>query len=217
MSLLGERVVKDIKSRKAELPDLRNPNPQPISVEDFHKLLDSANTRWRAMLLVALNLCYYPVDVRTLPKSAINFQTGVVILDRAKTGQTTRVGVLWRRTIEALLALQEAEPNDSDYVFISQYRSPYSAHGFRNVFREIRNEAGLARVEFQHIRDGAYTAAIERGATEEHAKILAGHEIQGMSDAYIKRRPRMVADACSAIRLQYFGARPAENDDNTIQ
>ncbi len=200
-----ERVLKDIKSRKAELPDLRNPNPRPISVEDFHALFDAGDIRWRAMLLVALNLCYYPVDVRTLPKSAINFKTRVVTFDRAKTGQTTRVGVLWKRTVDALRLLQESEPHDNAYVFISQYRSPYTAHGFRNVFREIRNDAGLPHVEFQHIRDGAYTAAVEHGATEAHAKILAGHRIQGMSDAYIKRRPRMVEDACAAIEQHYFG------------
>jgi integrase len=200
-----ERVVKDIKSRRAELPDLRNPNPKPISVEDFHKLLEAADARWRTMLLTALNLCYYPIDVRTLPKSAVNLSTGVVIFDRAKTGQTTRVGILWKRTVKALKSLQKAEPHDSEYTFISQYRTLYSAHGFRNTFRQWRNESGLSHVEFQHIRDGAYTAAIEHGASEEHAKILAGHKIRGMSDAYIKRRPKMVTDACAAIEQHYFG------------
>lgn len=200
-----ERVLKDLRSRKAELPNKRNPNPQPIAVEDFHNLLGAADVRWRAMLLVSLNLCYYPVDVRTLPKSAIDLHTGVVIFDRAKTGQTTRVGLLWKRTIEALKAMQAAEPHDGEYVFNSQYNAPYSADGFRNTFRQWRNEAGLSHVEFQHIRDGAYTAAIERGASEELTKILAGHKIHGMSDAYVKRRPRMVADACSAIEQHYFG------------
>ncbi len=36
------------------------------------------------------------------------------------------------------------------------------------------------------------------------AKILAGHKISGMSDAYIKRNPKMVDDATKAIERHYF-------------
>ena len=55
------------------------------------------------------------------------------------------------------------------------------------------------------IRDGAYTAAVQKkGVQFEHARILAGHRT-GMSDHYIKRDPEMVADACRAIEERYFG------------
>ena len=55
--------------------------------------------------------------------------------------------------------------------------------------------------------DRAYSAAIEGGASETIAKILAGHKISGMSDAYIKRNAKMVSEACEAIERHYFGNR----------
>ncbi len=39
------------------------------------------------------------------------------------------------------------------------------------------------------------------------AKILVGHTISGMSDACIKRNPRMVADACEAVERYRFGGK----------
>lgn len=59
-------------------------------------------------------------------------------------------------------------------------------------------------IESAYVRDGAYSAAIQGGASETIAKILAGHKISGMNDAYIKRNPMMVADAVKAIEKHYF-------------
>ncbi len=44
-------------------------------------------------------------------------------------------------------------------------------------------------IELAHVRDGAYSAATEGGASETIAKILAGHKIGGMNDAYRFFRP----------------------------
>ena len=203
-----KRVVAEIVSAKTELPDLRNLNPNPISVDDFHALLAVADAKWTAILLTALGLRYYPIDIRTLPKAAINFATGVVIFDRAKTGQTTRVGILWERTRQALRDYMDSDPHKGASVFITQYGTPYTAQGLRTAFRFLRDKTNLDReINLAHVRDGAYSAAIEGGASETIAKILAGHKISGMSDAYIKRNPKMVADAVDAIEKHYFGKR----------
>ena len=71
----------------------------------------------------------------------------------------------------------------------------------------MRTAAGVSDgVKVSDIRDGAYTAAIEGGADATHAMLLAGHAT-GMRDAYVRRNPRMVADACAAIERSYFGDR----------
>lgn len=203
-----KRVVAEIVSAKTELPDFRNLNPNPIRVGDFHALLGVADEKWTAILLTAMNLCYYPVDIRTIPASAIDFDKGVVIFDRAKTGQTKRVGILWQRTKDALRVYLQTSGHEAESVFITQYRTPYSAEGLRTSFRFLRDKADVARgVELAQVRDGAYSAAIEGGASETIAKILAGHKISGMSDAYIKRNPKMVADTVDAIEEHYFGKR----------
>jgi hypothetical protein len=61
-------------------------------------------------------------------------------------------------------------------------------------------------VKFADVRDGAYTAAINEGAHPDHARILAGHRVAGTTDHYVKRQPRIVADACAAIEKVYFPA-----------
>ena len=203
-----KRVVAEIVSAKTDLPDLRNLNPNPISSDSFHALLNAADAKWSAILVTALNLCYYPIDIRTIPKAAINFDTNVVIFDRAKTGQTTRVGILWDRTKQALLDYMTSDPHDGASVFITQYGTPYTAQGLRTAFRFLRDKTVVDHgIELAQVRDGAYSAAIEGGASETIAKILAGHKISGMSDAYIKRNAKMVADACEAIERHYFGKR----------
>lgn len=49
----------------------------------------------------------------------------------------------------------------------------------------------------------AYTLAVEAGGDLTHAKLLAGHRV-GISDAYVKRNPSIVADACEAIERHYL-------------
>lgn len=189
---------------KVELPDSEIGDPHPIAVEHFHAALEAADTKWRAILLTSLNCCFYGVDVRTLPKKAIEFDRSVIVFDRGKKMQP-RVAVLWDRTTEALRAYLEAEPHEQDVVFITQYGGPYTGQGLRNAWRYLRAKVGLpADVELAHIRDGAYTNAIAGGADVLHAQILAGHK-SGIKDSYIKRNPRMVQDACRAIELHYFG------------
>ena len=99
-----------------------------------------------------------------------------------------------------------SDPHEGESVVITQYGTPYTAEGLRTSFRLLRGRAGVDRgIELAQVRDGAYSAAIEGGASETIAKILAGHKISGMSDAYIKRNPKMVAEACEAIEQHYFG------------
>lgn len=200
-----ERVLKEI--RKIELPDLTAADPRPISREHFEKLFAAADERWRAILLLALNCAFYPVDVRTVPKSAIDLKAGTLVFERAKT-RTARVAALWPRTVAALRAYQRAEPHDSEAVFITQYGGAYTEKGLNTTYRLLRDDAGVPEdVEFAHIRDGAYSAAVEGGADVVHAQILAGHKT-GVQDHYIRRNPRMVADACDAIEKHYFGRVP---------
>jgi integrase len=196
-----ERVLCEI--HKIELPESNGTDPRPISKEHFDALLDGANVEWKAILLTALNCCYYGVDVRTLPVSAADLSKGTVVFDRGKT-RTARVAVLWDRTVKAIRAYQAAEPHNAPTLFITQYGSPYSEDGLRSSFRYLRRDLKLPEsIEFAHLRDGAYTAAIAGGANPTTAQILAGHRT-GIKDAYIRRNPRMVADACKAIEAFYF-------------
>ncbi len=90
-------------------------------------------------------------------------------------------------------------------MFITQYGSAYTEKGLNTAYRLLRDEADVpGDVEFAHIRDGAYTAAVAGGANVMEAQILAGHRA-GVKDYYVRRKPEMVANACAAIERFYFG------------
>jgi len=184
-------------------PKSNGKNPQPISPEHFEKLLAVADTKWKAVYLLSLNAALYPSEVADVKKSNIDLDAGTLMMDRGKTG-VPRIAVLWPRTIKAIRAYQKDNPHQSESLFVSEVGLPYNANHIGRNFRRRRADAKIPEsVEFAQIRDGAETAAIEGGAELTEARMLAGHRT-GVSDHYVKRNPRMVANACKAIEAHYF-------------
>jgi len=200
------------------VPPKKNANdskaPHPISRDDYHKLLDTArdHTFMTSVLLLGLNCGMYPSELLALDKSDINLSKGTLVTARSKTG-VVRVGVLWERTrrvIEAHLKATAANQTDALYVTMEGRGKGKRTHvmTLRHWFRQLRAEAKVDEsVKLEDLRDGAQTAAIERGADPMHTKILLGHAC-GIDDAYLKRNPRMVADACDAIYAHYLAPLP---------
>lgn len=184
--------------RAIDLPSARKVAPKPMSRGDFHTLLDAADAKWRAILLTAMNCCFYAADIRLMPKSVIDHETGEVVYPRPKTN-VARVAMLWQRTRDALAEMPE---HNLSAVFISGVRAPYSEGGFRKAYDRFKARAGVSAT-FAQIRDGAYTAAIRGGADITTVRMIAGHAT-GMSDAYVMRGGEMVKGACRAIEARYF-------------
>lgn len=60
-------------------------------------------------------------------------------------------------------------------------------------------------VQFSHLRDGGYTAAVHAlGVDAKFAELLAGHKT-GMKDKYVLRTPQIVKPATDAVYEEYFG------------
>lgn len=179
-------------------------NPSDISPADFRRLLEVADVKWRAILLLALNAALYPIDVCNLRKAAIDLAVGTFRDVRDKTG-VPRIAVLWKRTVQAVRAYMKQRQHDLPNLFVSSIGLPYDPNHIGRGFRRLREEAGLPpSVQFAHLRDGAQTAAIEGGAEPLEVEFLLGHRT-GIRDAYLKRKPTMVAKACRAIEKAYFG------------
>ncbi len=185
-------------------PKSVTPNPAPIERSHFHTLLSAGDDNMDALLLLALNFCMYGHEVACLEWSDFDFDKKTLVTDRTKTG-VARIGVMWDRTIDALNKLARF-PGIKTLMLTDGTRQPHNANTFGKAFRDLRTATGVPdTVKLCHVRDGSYTAAAEGEQVQyEHARILGGHRL-GMSDAYIKRRPKLVADACKAIELAYFG------------
>ena len=181
-------------------------NPQPISREDYHTLLDASNDTWRAWLLLAMNLAMTSEDLCQMEWSDFDMEAGTYAAIRVKTrrDRIPRAGVLWDETMEAMQRL----PRRSEYVFTSARGAKYNKNSRVNLFAKLRARVGLPEtVKMSHIRDAAYTSACQGTGDERWARVLAGHRAPGLQDNYVLRNPEAVRPACEAV-YRAFGPFP---------
>lgn len=175
-------------------------DPRPIDRQHFHKLFNAADEQMAAMLLLMLNACMYGGEVAALDWSELNLDNGTLATHREKTS-VVRIAVLWPRTVAALRKL----PRHTDALFLTN--GTKMRHNYQTVYKAFKalrkSVESAAEIQLSDIRDGAYTSAVEAGVELDRVKLLAGHST-GISDAYVKRRPKMVAEACEAIQVAYF-------------
>lgn len=115
----GERLI----SRNDLLKILDVLDGKPVAVGDkVIKLEKSASMK--AMVLLGLNAGFGNTDVSSLPRKAVNLETGWVVFPRPKTAVKRRVP-LWPETVEAVRAAiaerpEPIDPADSDCCFLTE-------------------------------------------------------------------------------------------------
>jgi integrase len=177
-------------------------NPHPIPVREWKKLLAAADGQWRAILLLALNLSLYMVDICSLKWSDLNLEKGTYFAYRGKTG-IPRAAMLWRETIEAVKAIPHK--GQSEFVFTSAHGTRYSRNGRMNDFADFRRRAGVVEsVKFSWLRDAAYTLSMEGAPDARMANVLSGHKAPGLVDNYVRRNPQFTQPAVDAIYARYM-------------
>ena len=192
-----------------EIKDHTPLDPKPISLEDFwaiHGAAEAAEDEtFAAMMLVALNCAMYAGEVAALKWDEIDLKAGTLVTRRPKTG-VSRVAVLWPETVKAIKAL----PRQGDFLFYTRVRS-YTVFSALDSWRKYRTAAKVGdAVVFGMVRDAAFTIAC-RSSTLDQARVLAGHRLPGASDHYIRRAPQFVADACRAIRDEFYGGKKTDS------
>ncbi len=172
----------------------------PVEPEDFRSMLDHAEGENRALVLLMLNGALYPQEAVDLKWSDIK-PNGCLVAHRSKTGRCVRVAVLWKETLEALAQV----PKRGEHIFYGNHGGPLGVKGAEKRLRVLRKAAGVPHVKGSWFRDGACQAAAEANVTEQLQRVYEGHA-SGIQDRYIKRNPKMVAPACSAVYNAYMAA-----------
>ena len=181
-------------------------DPHPISRKDFHKLLKVGGKNWEAILLCGLNFCMHLDEVLDLQWGELDLKKGTYASIRGKTEdrRIPRAATIWKETIKALKEVPRR--GESPYVFTSSHGTRFNRNTKGNDFTDLRNAAELPEVTFDHLRDGAYTAACQaNGVDDKWARLLAGHKSPGLQDNYVLRNPAIVKPACDAVHRAYFG------------
>ncbi len=180
--------------------------PKLLESKEIRSLLQHADERMKAIVLLAINCGFGNTDVATLPLSAVDLGAGVINFARPKTGIDRRV-MLWPETQAALrLVVQKRkpQPEHARLFFVNTRGNPLvttTQDGKRvdsiiGQFRKLTETAGVARPRlglytlrhvFQTVgdeaRDPLATAAIMGHADAT----MGGHYREAISDERLKR------------------------------
>ena len=213
-----------------------------LDPSDVRRMLDTAGTSLRAMILLGINGGFGSTDCSRLPIIAIRRDTGTIEFARPKNG-IERVVPLWPETHAALEAVIAGRPSPSDescedakgLVFLTSFGQPwvrYHVHrdpngsieavtrmdAIRGEFDKLLKKLGLKRkgIGFYTLRHTFRTWADE--VRDQHAiHRIMGHAIPGMSGIYVEKielhRLRAVVDH---VHGKLYGTPASPSPDSSI-
>ena len=203
------RLALDNANAVFEIPAVES-EPKPIRREDFHKLLDHADKRMGAMLLLGLNCAMHGGEIAKTLKRHVDLAARIFEAKRTKTNKP-RAAWLWERTVNAIRDYLSEQPHESEFLFVSRTGKPLTSESLRQLFCTLRRQAGLGSdIMLEGLRDAAYTEACQ--VDSYYAKFVAGHTIKDESAKYVVRGTNArVKACCEAIETKFFGPQADPN------
>jgi integrase len=175
-----------------------------ISAADLCRMIDAADTQFRAMLYLGINAGYGASDCARLTRSMLAAEPGWIDAPRVKTAAERRVP-LWPETTVALAAVRDVRPDpkrdvDEDLVFVTVQGNPWVRHNDRGTDKPVSRvdtvAANFARVAekcglelpggFYLLRHTFRTHADEVRDTPA-ARLIMGHTGTTIDDTYRER------------------------------
>lgn len=143
-------------------------NKSLYTQDELQKLLENADIKMKAMVLLALNCGFGPKDIHDLTWNDIDNDR--VTLPRSKTG-VCQTYLLWPETRELLehICLQKLAPkvesqNSKDqfknngFVFMTMFKRPWNKDAISEQFRKLCKKASIPCYGFYRLRHCASTA-----------------------------------------------------------
>jgi integrase len=201
--------------------------PKLFTADEIRRLIDSAGTPIKAMILLGINCGFGNSDCGNLPLDVLDLDRGTIDYPRPKTGIARRC-VLWPETAQALKeSLQDRpEPKNPEHaalVFITKYGQPWSRDDdpaaitkeFAKLLKAlgINGRKGLGFYTLRHVFRTVADEAKDQPATD----YVMGHEVAHMSSHYRETisdaRLRAVTDH---VRTWLFVSEPEKADAKPI-
>jgi integrase len=193
--------------RRAVLKARNSNGSRMFEADEIRQLLDDANPRMKAMILLGCNCGFGNSDVALLPLEAVDLEGGWIDFPRPKTGIGRRCP-LWPETVEALRLVidqrkRSRDKADADLVFLTQYGQRYirladkadgSADGMIwtdsvcSAFRALLKRLGMLRrgrsfYSLRHVFETIGGESIDQVAVNA----IMGHSDQSMAGLYRER------------------------------
>ncbi len=158
------------------------------TLDDLHKLLDNADLRLRAMIMLALNCGFGPKDLQDLTWDDI--QEERITLPRSKTG-VCQTYLLWPETKALLddikqqrakliirMAQRKVKHSDYGHVFVTRYWKPWNKDAVAGQFRKLCKKAEVKCYGFYRLRHCASTAMSLVATPHVHRKFMRHSQLQ---------------------------------------
>lgn len=167
-----------------------------LDAESICKLLDAANYRFKAMILLGLNCAMGNRDIAMLEFDDLDLSGGWYQTDREKTS-VRRCAKLWPETVVALQTVYKRrfdpkDKADANRVFITRHGQSFEEQTLiTNLFRKLAKKAGVklpAGAGFYTLRHTNRTVADELSDLSAIRWIL-GHKRKRTEDRYIHKAP----------------------------
>lgn len=183
-----------------------------LDAATVRKLLDKANYRLKAMILLGVNCGLGNTDIATLAFNDLDLAGGWYEAAREKTA-VRRCAKLWPETVQALeIVIQKRfdpeNKQDRDLVFVTRYKRSYSDQSA--VTNEFAKLAKAAKVKlpkgtgFYSLRHTCRTIA-DASADESAKRWIVGHKRSKIEDRYIHAPPKeRIAAVCESVRTWLF-------------
>ncbi len=214
LAVCDHLAATDISIFKKQLRRYRPKSAEHQSIMGRIRQAENARflgVEYKAVYLMAVNCLFYPIDIATIPRSAINLD-GHVRFRRAKKN-TPRVGMLFDETMQVLREWYACRKDQSEFVFVNVRGNQLDRN---SVGKQLERHKEISAVlgnpladdlSFSSFRDGGYAAALLDPHVDLYtAKVMSGHAT-GITDSYVDAQPERCRLAMESIRRHYFGGR----------
>ena len=168
-----------------------------LTPEEIRKLLDTAGTPMKAMVLLGLNCGFGNADCGKLPLTALDLKAGSIDFPRPKTGIPRRC-LLWPETVAAIreaIARRPKPKNETDacLVFLTKRGAAWHrekgsignrpiTHEFAKLLGalDINARKGIGFYTLRHV----FRTVADEAKDQPAADFIMGHEVPHMSSVY---------------------------------
>lgn len=176
----------------------------------FYKRRPTPGARFRQVLYFLWLTGCRPIEACKLRWADVNFDEGVIVLQKHKTIRTQRkpkprIVTLTSVVVRLLRAIQKV--SQSEFVFVNHLGNPWNRYSLGLRVRRARAEAGVPDdAKFYGLRHAFGTRGIVNGVDIKTLSLLMGHETTTMTEHYLHLAGRR--EFLAAAMQQVNGRRP---------
>jgi len=212
---LIEKAPKLRRIKNERIPKTGSKEKPLYTPDDLHKLLENADLKLRAMIMLALNCGFGPKDLQDLTWDDIDGER--ITLPRSKTG-VCQTYLLWPEIKELLdeiqqqramliirMAKRKVQHSDYGHVFVTRFWKPWSKDAVAEQFRKLCKKAEVSCYGFYRLRHCASTAMSLVATPHVQRKFMRHSQLQQqvtythtpdteVDKAIIKAKERLLGD-----------------------